>query len=359
MTDRDDPVTGRRFASALKTLLTIAFVVAGIVYVAANFEEFRGLSWPSVHAIAAVAIGFVASVGFRSLFNYYSARRLGADLALSESFMLSAIVTASNSLLPANAGAAFRAWYMKRVHALPLGYFASTTMLSFLVTTLLMSLVAMLLLVLIHRELGYFRLDLFIALPLIAAVMMIGLLLRAKPSGEREPETSVWHSFRSGYFQLVGDTRLGALSLLIVSLNFVVAAIVWVVFCIGNGSELVAADYYEQEVEYQKQIERAQRTERLDGLARIRYLPEQARIELQLPQDHAELKPKGIIELYRPAEAALDQVFQLELDTAGVQHINVTTLKPGLWDVRVRWLHQGAEYFLSEEVTIGSDPSQG
>jgi uncharacterized membrane protein YbhN (UPF0104 family) len=229
MTDRDDPVTGHRFASALKTLLTIAFVVAGIVYVAANFEEFRGLSWPSVHAIAAVAIGFVASVGFRSLFNYYAARRLGADLALSESFMLSAIVTASNSLLPANAGAAFRAWYMKRVHALPLGYFASTTMLSFLVTTLLMSLVAMLLLALIHRELGYFRLDLFIALPLIAAVMMIGLLLRAKPSGEREPETSVWHSFRSGYFQLVGDTRLVALSLLIVSLNFVVAAIVWVI----------------------------------------------------------------------------------------------------------------------------------
>lgn len=229
MTDRHDRAGRRRLAAALKTLLTVAFVVAGIVYVAVNFEEFRGLSWPSMRAIVAVAIGFVASVGFRSLFNYYSARRLGAKLPLSESFMLSAIVTASNALLPANAGAAFRAWYMKRVHALPISYFASATVLSFLVTTLLMSLVAMTLLVLIHRELGYFRLDLFIALPLIAAAIIIGLRLRAKPSGEDVPETSLWRSFRTGYFRLVRDTRLVALSLLIVSLNFIVAAIVWVV----------------------------------------------------------------------------------------------------------------------------------
>ncbi len=227
--DRDTLATHRPLASALKTLLTIAFVLAGIVYVAANFDEFRELSWPSRRALAAVVIGFVASVGFRSLFNYLAARRLGASLPLHESFMLSAIGTASNALLPASAGAAFRAWYMKRAHAMPIGYFASATVLSFLVTTLLMSLVAMTLLVLIHRELGYFRIDLFIALPLIAAAMIFGLLLRARPLAEGEAESSLWRSFKSGFFQLIGDTRLVALSLLIVSLNFVVAAIVWVI----------------------------------------------------------------------------------------------------------------------------------
>ena len=229
MTDHETQDRRNRVSSTLKTLLTVAFILAGIVYVTINFDEFRELSWPSRRALAAVVIGFVASVGFRSLFNYFSARRLGADLPLHESFMLSAIGTASNALLPASAGAAFRAWYMKRVHAMPIGYFASTTILSLLVTTLLMSLVAMTLLVLIYRELGYFRLDLFIALPLIAAAMIVGLLLRSRASVEDEPGQTLWSNFSSGFLRLVGDARLVALSLLIVSLNFVVAAIVWVI----------------------------------------------------------------------------------------------------------------------------------
>jgi uncharacterized membrane protein YbhN (UPF0104 family) len=229
MTDRQDQARRRRNASALKTLLTVAFIVAGVAYIAANVEEFRELSWPSKRAAVAVVMGFVVSVGFRSLFNFFAARHLGARLPLSESFMISAIGTASNSLLPASAGAAFRAWYMKRVHAMPLGYFASATILSFIVTTLLMSLVAMTLLVLIYRELGYFRLDLFIALPLIAAAMIVGLLLRARQTDEDASEPSLWRSFRSGFLQLVGDSRLVALSLFIISLNFVVAAIVWVI----------------------------------------------------------------------------------------------------------------------------------
>ena len=228
VTDRDSMAPRSRLASTLKTLLTVAFILAGVVYIAVNFDEFREISWPSSRALAAVVIGFVASVAFRSLFNYFAARRLGADLPLPESFMLSAIGTASNALLPASAGAAFRAWYMKRVHAMPIGYFASTTILSLLVTTLLMSLVAMTLLWLINRQLGYFRLDLFIALPLIAAAMIVGLLLRAGPS-EDDSGPALWSSFRSGFLRLVGDTRLVALSLLIVSLNFVVAAIVWVI----------------------------------------------------------------------------------------------------------------------------------
>lgn len=227
MTGEDRALQRRRLVALLKTALTIAFVVAGALYVGRNLDEFRALEWPSGVALVAVVIGFVASVFFRSLFNYYAARRLGADLQLAESFMLSTIVTASNALLPANAGAAFRAWYMKRVHALPVGYFASSTLLSFLVTTLLMSLVAMLLLALIHAELGYFRLDLFIALPLIAAVTIIGLLLRNKVADAEA--ASIWATFRAGYFKLIGDSRLVALSLLIVTLNFVVATIVWVI----------------------------------------------------------------------------------------------------------------------------------
>lgn len=164
---------------------------------------------------------------FRSLFNYFVARQLGASLSLRESFMLSAVVTASNSILPANPGATFRAVYMNKVHAFPYGYFASSTALSFLITTMLMSLIGMALLLLINQELGYFRLDLFVALPVIAIITGTGLLLRGNASSGQQD--SIWTTFRSSYFDLVGERRLVYLSLLIVSSNFVVAAFVWIV----------------------------------------------------------------------------------------------------------------------------------
>lgn len=211
----------------VKTILTVVFVAAGVVYVSKHMSEFKALAWPSTTAINIVALGFVASVFFRSLYNYFVARRLGASLSLRESFMLSAVVTASNAILPANPGATFRAVYMKKVHAFPYGYFASSTALSFLVTTLMISLIGMTLLLLINRELGYFRLDLFIALPVIAVVTGSGLLLRGKSSTGKH--SSIWASFRSSYFELVGERRLVYLSILIVSANFAVAAIVWVI----------------------------------------------------------------------------------------------------------------------------------
>lgn len=211
----------------LKTVLTIAFIVAGTIYVTRRMSEFQALAWPSVAAVVVVAFGFLASVFFRSLYNYIVCRQLGAAISLRESFMLSAVVTASNALLPANPGATFRAVYMKKVHAFPYSYFASSTALSFVITTLMMSLIGMTLLLMINHQLGYFRLDLFVALPVIAVLMTAGLLLRK--SSHSEGEESVWAAFQSSYLELTRERRLVYLCILIVCVNFFVAAVVWFV----------------------------------------------------------------------------------------------------------------------------------
>jgi len=225
------PPNGSRPAfTILRSLLTLAFIGLGVAYVLTQQADFRALELPSTIAVLVVAAGYVASVFFRSLYNVFTARRLGTPLPILESFMLSAVVTASNSILPVNAGAAFRAYYMKKVHAFPLGYFASVTIVSFVITGLLMSLIAMILLVLIFLDLGYFRLDLFIVLPVITVTASAGLLLRGEKSRpEHDNADSLWGSFRSGYLSLVRDKRLVYVSLLIVTLNFVVASSVWVV----------------------------------------------------------------------------------------------------------------------------------
>ena len=217
---------GRRVAR-VKTGFTLAFIVGGIAFVARNAAEFSNLAWPSPHAVAAVAAGFAVSVFCRALYNYIASRGLGANLLLGESFMLSAVVTASNLLLPANPGAAFRAMYMKRVHGFPYGFFASSTLLYAIVTVLMTSLVGIFLLVLIQTRLGYARPDLYVALPAIAAASGVALLLRGRRSAVSEE--SVWTSFASSYLRLVRDYRLVIASISIVALNFSVGACVWVV----------------------------------------------------------------------------------------------------------------------------------
>lgn len=211
----------------VKTILTLAFVLVGSIYVVRHAGEFRSLVWPSAVAIIVVVCGFLASVFLRAVYNYLASRHLGAELSLTESAMLSVIVTASNVLLPANPGATFRAVYMKKVHNFPYTHFAGSTLLFLVATALLMSLFGVVLVLLISVKLGYSRPDLLIILVLIAALMMLGL----RASGRAAPEDGqkIWASFRSAYQALVGDRRLVYTSIMIIATNFVIASFVWIV----------------------------------------------------------------------------------------------------------------------------------
>ena len=137
----------------------------------------------------------------------------------------------------------------------------------------------------------------------------------------------------------------------------IVAAVVWVTFCIGHSTDLVAADYYEQEVEYQDQLDRMDHGQSLGERASIAYDPQAGIIRVQVPREHAVLEPKGFVHLYRPSKASLDRMIPLELNTAGQQTLEAGSLKPGLWDVRVRWTSEGREFFLNEKLSIAAEPS--
>jgi hypothetical protein len=130
-------------------------------------------------------------------------------------------------------------------------------------------------------------------------------------------------------------------------------AVVWVVFCIFNGQDLVAADYYEREVVHQQQMERAQRALALGANAGIAFDSQSRCIVVRLPADHAAASPQGTIELYRPSEAGLDRTFPLVIGSGGEQLLGVSALKQGLWHVRLSWTVNGLEYLLEEKVTLG------
>jgi uncharacterized membrane protein YbhN (UPF0104 family) len=216
----------RERATALKSALTLGFIVMGVIYVAQHFDDFRATALRSILTVFIVIAGFVASVFFRALYNYFTSRHLGAHLSFLESFMLSSVVTAGNIILPASPGAAFRALYLKRVHRFPYAHFASSTALFIIITSLMMAVFGLVLLLLIELRLDYFRIDLFLVLLTIGIVMSSGLILGKYKASSNTSTT--WSSFKRGYVDLTSAKKLVVVCVLVVSSNFIIASAVWI-----------------------------------------------------------------------------------------------------------------------------------
>lgn len=133
----------------------------------------------------------------------------------------------------------------------------------------------------------------------------------------------------------------------------VCAAIGFVIFCTRQKVDLVAADYYDQEVRYQDQLDRLNRAASLQAPARVEYDHATRRITISLPPEHLNQPLKGWIQLYRPAAARLDQKLPLQVDATGAQVIDAKSLNDGLWHVRVSWNLNGTDYYFDQKLTIG------
>ena len=130
----------------------------------------------------------------------------------------------------------------------------------------------------------------------------------------------------------------------------------FVVFCSRHPADLVASDYYEQEVRFQGQIDRIQRTQKQAALTSVSYEAARRRIIIALAPAPAE-KVTGQVQLYRPSAASLDKALKLEPDASGVQTIEADSLSAGLWKVRVSWRSGGQDYYVEQSVVIGAKAS--
>src|SRR5881394_4031581 len=126
----------------------------------------------------------------------------------------------------------------------------------------------------------------------------------------------------------------------------------FIAFCSRHPADLVAPDYYEQEVRYQGQIDRIQHADRRAQLASVTYDVTSRRITISLPPNQPRADTTGSIQLYRPSAANLDRHFNLEPNGKGVQTIDASTLMPGLWKVRVSWATGDQEYFVDQQLVI-------
>jgi len=120
--------------------------------------------------------------------------------------------------------------------------------------------------------------------------------------------------------------------------------------CMQTPVDLVASEYYKDELSYQQVIDARQRAERLSGSVDLRQ--EGAGLTLYMPKEMEHEELTGSIQLYCPSDAGKDRRFVLHVDDAGRQNIDMDQVKPGRYTVRVRWEGRGEQYYVEEPLTI-------
>lgn len=131
----------------------------------------------------------------------------------------------------------------------------------------------------------------------------------------------------------------------------------WITFALRQNTELVSADYYEEEVRFQSQLDRLNRTAAVRGDVAVLYDAAQGQVTLRLPADHVVQRPSpsGRIRFYRPSDARLDFEVPLALAGPGEQRIDVSARRGGQWKVRVQWKAGGQDYFF-EQIVVLEEP---
>ena len=129
----------------------------------------------------------------------------------------------------------------------------------------------------------------------------------------------------------------------------------FIAFCSRHPADLVATDYYEQEIRYQGQIDRLQRATQPAHAATVTYDAKTGLISIGLPPSHSQRKAAGSVQLYRPSTTNLDRQLKLAPDEHGVQTIDASSLLPGLWKVRVSWTVDQQEFYLDQRIVVGAN----
>lgn len=132
---------------------------------------------------------------------------------------------------------------------------------------------------------------------------------------------------------------------------FIGAMAAWIVYAVRQDMDLVRDDYYEQEIRYQQQLDRMNRTQPLRSEVKIAYDAAKQSITIALPAAHA-LEAKGSIRFYRPSDAKLDHELRLVVAADGTQQIDATALRAGLWKVHVQWMLDEQEYFFDQPLVL-------
>lgn len=125
--------------------------------------------------------------------------------------------------------------------------------------------------------------------------------------------------------------------------TFVIVLIGFVFYSTTFKFDLVAEDYYDQEIKYQQQIDKIIRAKSFDKPLEVKNLP--GMVMLQYPEEIDHNKLAGEIYFYRPSDKKLDFRVKVSSDSSNTQFVPTQNIKSGLWKLKVDWAQADSTYY--------------
>lgn len=121
-----------------------------------------------------------------------------------------------------------------------------------------------------------------------------------------------------------------------------IGTLVWL--CVREDISLVSKDYYKEELEYQKQIERQQNTLQLQQQPNVKLINQSLEVEIAKIES-------GNLKLFCPSNSKMDREFNLS--SSNSQTVDVSSLQKGKYIVKLSWQSEGKEFYYEQEIFIG------
>ena len=112
--------------------------------------------------------------------------------------------------------------------------------------------------------------------------------------------------------------------------------------------DLVRDDYYQDEIAYQRQINRVANSRHIDAMTFIQYLPTSNEIRLTLPDS----LQRDTFLLYRPADRRQDVRLGLTTTSPTISTIPMQGKPGGLWRAQLSWSDSQRDYYTDCELTL-------
>lgn len=126
--------------------------------------------------------------------------------------------------------------------------------------------------------------------------------------------------------------------------------VIMVVKSVNTKVDLVAQDYYADEIAYQEQIDKEANAKALEG--NFTWKRSEEGVVILFPSGLAADEFKGTIKLYRPSDKKLDRQFTV---TGLPDHqfvIPAKNLVPGKWEVQVDGTANGIAYYFEQRLKL-------
>lgn len=130
---------------------------------------------------------------------------------------------------------------------------------------------------------------------------------------------------------------------------FMIFILTMVFIALEEDVNLVSENYYEQEIEFQDQLDRISNARNLPSHIEMNVDRNSMQATFQFPGSMA---VNGEFHFFRPSDNTLDQRISIKLDSEMTQRIPIGHLRQGLWKVKILWRDEGHEYFEEKILVI-------